>query len=318
MATYLVTGGAGFIGSHIAGRLVKEGNVVKVLDNFCTGKRENLAGFLDKVELIEGDIRDVNLLPGVMKGVDYVLHQAALRSVPKSVEDPASYNEVNVTGTLNVLLAARQARVKRVVFASSSSVYGETDEFPEKENQELKVISPYAATKLAGETYCRVFAKIYGLETVSLRYFNVFGPRQDPTSQYAAVIPIFIMKMLKEESPQVHGDGEQSRDFTYVDDVGQVNVLSCTQPNIAGEVFNVAGGGCVSVLDIVKELNQIMGKKIKPEFTPPRRGDVKQTWADMTKSKKLMDYQPEIKFKEGLKRTLEFFETFDKEEKSDV
>ncbi len=308
MATYLVTGGAGFIGSHIAGRLVKEGNTVKVLDNFCTGKKENLADFLDKIELIEGDIRDVDLLPEVMKGVDYVSHQAALRSVPKSIEDPGAYNQVNVTGTLNILLTSHQARVKRVVFASSSSVYGETDEFPEKENQELKVISPYAATKLAGETYCRVFAKIYGLETVSLRYFNVFGPRQDPTSQYAAVIPIFIMRMLKGESPQVHGDGEQSRDFTYIDNVVEANLLSCTQPNITGEAFNVAGGGCVSILDIVKELNRIMGKEIKPEFTPPRRGDVKQTWADMTKIKRLMNHQPEIKFKEGLKKTLEFFE----------
>lgn len=308
MAAYLVTGGAGFIGSHIAERLVKEGNTVKVLDNFYTGKRENLAGFLDKIELIEGDIRDVDLLPGVMKGVDYVSHQAALRSVPKSVEDPESYNQVNVTGTLNILLAARQAKVKRVIFASSSSVYGETDEFPEKESQELKVISPYAATKLAGETYCRVFAKIYGLETVSLRYFNVFGPRQDPTSQYAAVIPIFIMQMLKGESPQVHGDGKQSRDFSYIDDVVRANLLSCTQPNITGEAFNVAGGGCVSVLEIVKELNQIMGKEIKPEFTPPRSGDVKQTWADMSKIKRLMNHQPEIKFKEGLKITLKFFE----------
>ncbi len=308
MSTYLVTGGAGFIGSHIAERLVKEGNVVKVLDNFFTGKRENLAPFLDKIELIEGDIRNAGLLAKAMNGVDYISHQAALRSVPKSVEEPLSYDQVNVGGTLNLLLSAREAKVKRVVFASSSSVYGDTNEFPQKESQELKVISPYAATKLAGETYCRVFSKIYGLETVSLRYFNVFGPRQDPASQYAAVIPIFIMRMLKDQPPQVHGDGKQSRDFSYIDNVVEANLLACRQPNIAGEAFNIAGGASFSVLDIVENLNQIMGKEIKPGFTQARLGDVRKTWADMTKAKSLMNYQAKIKFKEGLKRTLDFFE----------
>jgi len=307
MATYLVTGGAGFIGSHIAERLVKEGHVVKVLDNFCTGKRENIAPFLDKIELIEGDIRDLNLLSKVVKGVDYISHQAALRSVPKSVEDPLPFNDVNITGTLNVLLAAHENKVKRVVFASSSSVYGDTDEFPEKENQQPQVISPYAASKLSGEHYCRVLSKTYGLETVSLRYFNVFGPRQDPTSQYAAVVPIFIIRMLEGKPPQVHGDGKQSRDFSFIDNVVDVNLLACTTPNISGEVFNVAGGCSYSVLDIVDNLNQIMGKDIKPEFTPPRAGDVRETRADMSKLSKLLNYQPKVDFKEGLKRTLDFF-----------
>ncbi len=307
MAVYLVTGGAGFIGSHIAERLVKEKHTVKILDNFYTGKRENIAGFLDKVELIEGDIRNLDLLRKVTRGVDYISHQAALRSVPKSVEEPLSYNDVNVSGSLNLLLASYENKVKRVVCASSSSIYGDTDKYPEEESQEPEVISPYAATKLAVEHYCHVFSKTYGLETVNLRYFNVFGPRQDPTSQYAAVVPIFILRMLKGESPQVHGDGEQSRDFCYIDNVVDVNLLSCVTPDISGEVFNVAGGCSYSVLDIVNNLNEITGKKIKPEFTPPRRGDVRKTYADMTKLSKLLGYKPKVDFKEGLKRTVAFF-----------
>jgi len=307
MSTYLVTGGAGFIGSNIVDTLVKKGERVKVLDNFFSGKRENLSSVLDKIELIEGDIRDTAVLKEAVAGVDYILHQAALRSVPKSVNDPLSYNEVNVSGTLKVLLAASKAKVKRVVFASSSSVYGETETFPEKETHLAAPISPYAASKIAGEYYCHVFSKTYGLETVALRYFNVFGPRQSIESQYAVVVPKFIINILNDQSPPVHGTGKQLRDFTYIDNVVQANLSAVVAPGVSGEVFNVACGEEHSVLKLIEYLNKIIGKDIKPEFTPPRTGDVPRTIADISKAKKLLKLEIKVDFEEGLKKTVKWF-----------
>lgn len=312
MGTYLVTGGAGFIGSNIVFELVKKGERVKVIDNFVAGKKENLEGVLDKIELITGDIRDLDLLRKIVKGCDYVLHQAALRSVPKSMNDPISYDEVNVKGTLNVLMAAQEAKAKRVVYASSSSVYGDSSQLPQREDQIPQPISPYAATKLAGEHYCRVASKAYGLETVSLRYFNVFGPKQSLESEYAVVIPKFITSMLKDEQPPIHGDGEQSRDFTYIDNVVEANLTAATCKGVAGEVFNVACGKGYRVLDLVKFLNEILNKDIKPKFTPPRPGDTRHTLADITKMKELLGLEPKIDFLEGLKKTVDYFKTKEK------
>lgn len=304
---FLVTGGAGFIGSHITDALVKNGDKVIVLDDFSSGRRENLEAVLDKIELVEGDIRDKAVVLKVMQGVDYVLHQAALRSVPKSLGNPELYNDVNINGTLNILNAAKEAKVKRVIFASSSSIYGETDRLPEKEDLLPLLISPYALTKLSGEYYCRIFSQIYGLETTSLRYFNVFGPRQSLENQYAVVIPRFITCMLKDERPPVHGDGKQTRDFTYVENVVQANIKAATTPGIKCEVFNIACGRSYSVLDIVKYVNKILEKDIKPALGPVRPGDVKHTLADITKAKKILKFEPKIGFEEGLKKTVDYF-----------
>jgi len=304
---FLVTGGAGFIGSHIVDALVKNGDKVSIIDDFSSGQRENLEGVIDKIELIEGDIRDKDLVNKSMQGTDYVLHQAALRSVPKSLLRPERYNDVNINGTLNILSAAKDLKVKRVVFASSSSIYGETDRLPEKEDLYPLLISPYALTKLAGEYYCRIFSEIHGLETVSLRYFNVFGPRQSLENEYAVVIPKFITCMLKDERPPIHGDGIQTRDFTYVENVVQANIKAATIPGIKSELLNIACGKAYSVLDIIKYINKIIKKDIKPRFTPPRSGDVKHTLADITKAKKLIKFKPEIGFKEGLEKTVEYF-----------
>lgn len=313
MSIYLVTGGAGFIGSSIVEALVKRAEQVKVLDNFVSGKRENLFSVLDKIELIEGDIRDLSLLRKATQGVDYILHQAALRSVPKSVGDPISYNEVNVSGTLNVLLAAKENRVKRVVFASSSSVYGERTDFPEKETDLPMPISPYAASKIAGEHYCQAFSKIYGLETVALRYFNVFGPRQSLENQYAVVAPKFIINMLNNEPPPIHGNGGQSRDFTYIDNVVEANILAATGSRISGEVFNIASGKDYSVLSLVEHLNKLMKKAVKPKFTPPRPGDVQKTLADISKAKQLLKLEIKVNFEQGLKKSIEWFKEHKKE-----
>lgn len=312
MSAYLVTGGAGFIGSNIVCELVKEGHRVKVIDNFVAGKRENLEDVVDKIELIEGDIRDLELLREIIKGCDYVLHQAALRSVPKSMADPASYDEVNVKGTLNVLMAASEAKVKRVVYASSSSVYGDSTRLPQREDQMPRPISPYAATKLAGEHYCRVFSKAYGLEAVSLRYFNVFGPKQSLESEYAVVIPKFITSMLKDEGPPIHGDGKQTRDFTYIDNVVQANLRAVTCNGVSGEVFNVACGKSYSVLELVKFLNEILNKDIKPKFVSPRPGDVRHTKADITKMKRLLGLSSKVDLVEGLKKTAQYFKAREK------
>jgi len=304
---FLVTGGAGFIGSHIVDALAGNGDKVKVLDDFSSGRMENLKDVFDKIELIKGDIRNKEIVRSAMEGVDYVLHQAALRSVPKSLANPELYNDVNINGTLNILTSARDAKVKRVVMASSSSVYGEADRLPEKEDFLPKLISPYGLTKLAAEYYSRIFSKIYGLETVNLRYFNVFGPRQSLENQYAVVIPKFITCILKGEQPPIHGDGKQTRDFTYVANVVQANIKSAVTPGIKCEVFNVACGKAYSVLDIVKYVNKILEKDIKPAFGPIRPGDAKHTLADISRAKKLIGFKPEIGFEEGLKKTIEYF-----------
>ena len=304
---FLVTGGAGFIGSHIVDALVGNGDKVKVLDDFSSGQMENLSAALNKIGLIKGDIRDKGLVAKAVDGVDYVLHQAALRSVPKSLANPELYNDVNINGTLNILTAARGAKVKRVVIASSSSIYGEIDKLPEREDFLPQLISPYGLSKLAGEYYARIFSRIYGLETVSLRYFNVFGPRQSLENEYAVVIPKFITCILKDEAPPIHGDGRQTRDFTYVANVVQANIKSAVTPGIKCEVFNIACGKAYSVLDIVKYVNKILGKNISPKLGPIRAGDALHTLADISKAKKLIGFRPEIGFEEGLKKTIEYF-----------
>lgn len=309
MAKYLVTGGAGFIGSNIVEELVKRGENVTVLDDFSTGKRENLEPFMGKIRLIEGDIRKRPDLDKAMSGIDYVIHQAALRSVAKSVEDPFKTNDVNVAGTLSLLVAARDNKIKRVVYASSSSAYGDARTFPQKETDLPVPISPYGVSKLAAENYCVTFSKTFGLETVSLRYFNVFGPRQNPESKYSAVVPIFIFNMMNGQRPSVDWDGKQSRDFTYVANVVEANLRACITSGISGEVFNVACGTTTSVIDIVNQLNGIFGTNIKPEFTPKRPGDVRKTYADITKLKKKLGIKKMISFEEGLRNTVEWFRT---------
>jgi UDP-glucose 4-epimerase len=305
MATCLVTGGAGFIGSHLVDELVRRGQRVRVLDDFSTGKRANLTG--TSFELIEGDVRDLDTVRRAMVSVDYVLHQAALPSVPRSIADPATSHAVNATGTLNVLLAAHQAGVRRVVYASSSSVYGDTPELPRHEDMPTRPLSPYAVAKLAGENYCRVFTHVYGLPTVSLRYFNVFGPRQDPTSQYAAVIPRFITAMLDGKPPVVFGDGLQSRDFTYVTNVVQANLRACESGDGIGAVFNVGGGEQHTLLELVAVLNRILGTHHAPVFDAPRPGDVRHSLAAIDRGRVALGFQPEVGFEEGLRRTIEWF-----------
>jgi len=313
---FLVTGGAGFIGSHIVERLLKEGNFVRVLDNFSSGKEENLSfalkkGAIPDFELIKGDIRDKDTCNRACRGIDYVLHQAALRSVPKSMNAPHDYNAVNIDGTLNMLEAARENKIKRFVFASSSSVYGDIDKFPEKEDFLPEPISPYALSKLTGEYYCRIFSRHFGLETACLRYFNVFGPRQALDDEYAVVIPKFIHCILHDEQPPVFGTGKQSRDFTYIDNVVEANILAATKGLYRGtllhEVFNVANGKDNSVLELVNLLNKIIGKNIKPVFLPVRSGDVFRTNADISKIKRILGYSPKVNFEEGLRKTVEYF-----------
>lgn len=310
MAKFLVTGGGGFIGSHIVDALIRDNNKVRVLDDFSSGKRENLSEVLGKIELLEGDIRDKAIVAKAVSGIDYVFHQAALRSVPKSMGRPHLYNDVNITGTLNILEASRDAKVKRVVFASSSSIYGETDKLPEKEDFCPLLISPYALTKLTGEYYCRIFSTAYGLQTASLRYFNVFGPRQSLENEYAVVIPKFITCMLRGEQPPVHGDGKQTRDFTYISNVVDANLKAAATAGISGEVFNIACQKAYSVLDIVEVVNKKLKKSIKPKFGPTRPGDVRDTLADISKSKRLLKFSPEIGFEEGLGKTIDYFKKF--------
>jgi nucleoside-diphosphate-sugar epimerase len=342
---YLVTGGAGFIGSHIVERLLKEGHFVRVLDNFSSGKKENLSFTANSelrtpnFELIQGDIRDKTTCNRACDGIDYVLHQAALRSVPKSMKDPQSYNDVNINGTLYMLQAAAKNKVKRFVFASSSSVYGDTAQFPEREDAYPLLISPYALSKLAGEYYCRIFSEHFNLETVCLRYFNVFGPRQALDDEYAVVIPKFIHCILHGQQPPIFGTGKQSRDFTYIDNVVEANILAATKGlgpqdktgtdpvkaikgmtrdlspqhgtvpdvKVLHEVFNVANGKDNTVLGLVDSLNKIIGKDIKPAFLPIRAGDVFRTLADISKIKKILGFEPKIGFEEGLRRTVAGF-----------
>src|SRR3954454_9528958 len=280
--TVLVTGGGGFIGSHLAERLCRDGHRVRVLDNFATGRRESLIPLLDEIELIEGDIQSYERVHTAVKGCEVVFHLAALPSVPRSVQDPLTSNASNVTGTLNVLLTARDEEVRRVIAASSSSVYGANPELPKREDMATVPIAPYAVSKLAAENYCRSFFNVYGLETVALRYFNVFGPRQDPLSQYAAVIPRFITAILDGQQPVIHGDGEQSRDFTYIDNAVEANLLAASAPDIAGETFNIACGDRISLNDLIAELEAITGEQITPVHDEARPGDVRHSLADIS------------------------------------
>ncbi len=305
-SNYLVTGGAGFIGSHIVEELIRRGERVRVLDNFSTGKRENITPFSKDIELIEGDIRNLTIVKKAMQGTDFCLHQAALPSVPRSIKDPITTNEVNVLGTLNILMAAKEAGVKKIVYASSSSVYGDTPNLPKREDTVTSPLSPYALSKLAGEEYSKLFTSLYGLETVSLRYFNVFGPRQDPTSQYAAVIPKFISLMLKGERPTIYGDGKQSRDFTYVSNVVNANLLATTSQTKEG-VFNIACGKKITVNELAKNLNRIMNTDIKPLYTGPRPGDVRHSQADISRAEEALGYKVEVGFEKGLEKTVEWF-----------
>lgn len=308
MALYLVTGGAGFIGSHLVEKLLSLGERVRVLDNFLTGKRENIAPFLGEIEFLEGDIRDYEVCHRACEGVDFILHQAALPSVVRSIEDPRTTMDINLGGTLNLLLCARDCRVKRFVFASSSSVYGDDDSLPKKEGREGNPLSPYALSKKAGEDCCRLFYQLYGLSTVSLRYFNVFGPRQDPSSQYAAVIPNFIFRLLQGKEPIIFGDGEQSRDFTYVANVIEANLLAVkADDSVSGQVFNIACGQSFSINSLVEELDKLLGTKIKPVYAEPRPGDIRHSRADISKAHKMLGFEPLYPFQTGLLETINWF-----------
>jgi UDP-glucose 4-epimerase len=305
--TYIVTGGAGFIGSHIAERLLRDGHRVRIIDNFATGKHVNLAHLTGDLQVHDVSITDRETLAPLFEGVDYVFHQAALASVPRSVADPLSTHEANATGTLNVLIAARDAGVKRVIYAASSSAYGDVDVDAQDETLSPHPLSPYGVSKLAGEYYCQSFTQVYGLETVALRYFNVFGPRQDETSQYSAVIPRFISTMMDGKPPTIYGDGKQSRDFTYVDNVVHGNLLALNAPEASGEVMNLAVGGSVTLLELVEKINRQLGTSFEPIHAPERTGDIKYSRADVTKAIELLDFAPIADFDEGLARTVEWF-----------
>lgn len=307
MSTFLVTGGAGFIGSHIAEALVSKGHTVSVLDNLSTGKRENLSAFENRVNFIEGDIRDTDVVAKAVRGVDYVIHQAALASVPRSIADPSTTNEVNTQGTLNLLEAAKNESVKRFVYASSSSVYGDSDVLPKVEEMRPQPKSPYAVSKLAGEFYCDVFNEVYSLSAVSLRYFNVFGPRQDPSSQYAAVVPIFVSSLLRGEPPTVFGDGGQSRDFTYIDNVVAANLMVCEAGPGNGTVYNVACGDRYTLNSLYERLENIVGTQIKPIYDEPRIGDVRHSQASIDAIRGSVGYEPTVGLDEGLARTVEWY-----------
>jgi UDP-glucose 4-epimerase len=302
----MVTGGAGFIGGHTTELLVSEGHDVLVFDNFSTGHRENLAAVADKIEVVEADICDPAALTEAMKGIDYVIHLAAEISNPKSVEDPIWANSINVDGTLNVLIAARDAGVKRLMMASSCAIYGDTGDKPQREDFLPHPLSPYGATKICGEHYLSVFHQIYGLETVRLRYFNVFGPRQSPKSQYAAAIPIFIDRILRGEAIHIFGDGKQTRDFAYVGDVARANYLACTVPQAAGEVFNVSGGQSIDLNELVGQLKQLAGHDVEVVYDPAKVGDIKYSSSDPSKARDILGYVPSVSFAEGLKRAFTY------------
>lgn len=302
-ATALVTGGGGFIGSHLTRRLLRDGYTVRVLDNFATGRRENLREVLEEIELIEGDLQSYERVHNAVRGCELVFHLGALPSVPRSIQDPLTSNATNVVGTLNVLLAARDEGVRRVVYASSSSVYGASEELPKREEMPALPIAPYAVSKLAAEGNCRAFHEVYGLETVALRYFNVFGPGQDPQSQYAAVIPNFITAALEGRSPIIHGDGEQSRDFTYVDNAVEANVLAADAEGATGRVFNIAYGERTTLNEIVARVGELSGGEVEAVHVDPRPGDVRHSLADISQAREALGYEPMIDFGEGLRRT---------------
>ena len=303
----LVTGGAGFIGSHLVEGLVGRGDSVRVLDNFATGKRKNIAPWLDKIELLEGDIGDAQICARACKDVEVVFHLAALPSVFKSVTDPVTTHRTNIDGTFNMLVAARDAGVRRFVYAASSSAYGESVTLPKVETMPPQPLSPYAVQKLTGEFYCSVFAKCYGLQTLSMRFFNVFGPRQDPNSQYAAAIPAFATAILRDEPPTIFGDGEQTRDFTYIENVVRAGFLAAAAPETKGEVINIACGEHVSVNMIIGEINRLLGRNVRPKYDPPRPADIKHSWADISLAGHVIGYEPAVQFAEGLRRAIDWY-----------
>jgi UDP-glucose 4-epimerase len=309
MKSILVTGGAGFIGSNLTEALLKQGHRVRVLDDFSTGKKENLIFGKDHegLEVIEGNIRDIETCRRAAEGVEFVFHQAALPSVQRSVEDPLISNSVNAEGTLNVLFAARDAGAKRVIYAASSSVYGDTPTLPKREEMPPNPLSPYGLQKYIGEQYCRLFFQLYGLETVSLRYFNIFGPRQDPASIYSAVIPKFISALIEGRSPVIFGDGKQSRDFTYIDNVVRANLLAMSADRLQGEAINIACGKRTSLNQLLRILKKILGSRQPPVYEEPRQGDVKHSLADIRKGKEVLGYEPIVGIEAGLEMTVEFF-----------
>ena len=303
----LVTGGGGFTASNLVRRLLEAGDDVRVLDNFSTGNRGNLAEIADEVEIVEGELRSYERVHAATRGVEVVFHQGALPSVPRSVQDPLTTSAVNVEGTLNVLLAARDEGVRRVVFASSSSVYGQVADLPQREDAHPSPISPYAVSKLAAERYCVSFSRVYGLEAVALRYFNVFGPRQDPTSQYSAVVPRFIAAIAADEPVTIYGDGEQSRDFTYVDNVVEANVLAADADGASGAVVNVATGHGATVNRLADLIGELLGKTVEREYLPPRAGDIRDSWADVRRAREVLGWEPSVSFEDGLRLAAEAF-----------
>jgi UDP-glucose 4-epimerase len=307
MRTFLVTGGAGFIGSHIAEALARRGDRVRVLDNLSTGQRANLAPCGQAVEFIEGELTDAALVARAVEGVDCIFHEAALASVPRSVEAPLDTHAACVTGTVVLLDAARRAGVRRLVYAASSSAYGDRPNSPKHESDLPMPISPYGAAKLAAELYCQAFTATYGFETVALRYFNVFGPRQDPDSPYSAVIPLFMTALLSGKRPTIYGDGHQSRDFTYVANVVHGNLLAADAPNVAGRVFNVANGRATSLLSLIAQLNELLGTAIEPIHAPARAGDIRESLADITAARRSLNYEPQIDFEEGLRHSIDYY-----------
>jgi len=308
MAQYLVTGGAGFIGSHLCEELVRRGHSVRVADSLVTGKRSNL-DHVPGVEFLEGDLAELPFAQRAVSGVHYVLHQAAIPSVPRSVKDPIASNRANVDATLNVLVAARDAGVRRVVFAGSSSAYGNTPTLPKREDMPPNPLSPYALQKVVGEQYLQMFTRLYGLETVSIRYFNVFGPRQDPSSPYSGVISVFATALLERRSPKIYGDGEQTRDFTYVANVVDGVLRACEAPDASGEVINVATGGRISLNDLFRAMRDITGGTVEPTYAESRAGDVRDSQADIAKAKRILGYQPLVGFEDGLRKTVEWYRT---------
>ncbi len=304
---YLVTGGAGFIGSNTVDELVRRGHSVVVLDDLSSGKEDNLTEVRNKITFIKGSITDIEVVRKAMHEAEYVLHLAARTSVPRSVKDPIETNKINIDGTLNVLVAAKELKVKRVVFAASSSAYGETPTLPKVETMQPRPISPYGVTKFVGELYGQTFGRCYGLENVALRYFNIFGPRQDPSSPYSGVLAKFCTAFLEDTQPLVFGDGEQTRDFTYVENAVQANLLACEAPNVSGKVFNVGVGGRVSLNEVIRELGKITGKTLEAKYDPPRDGDIRDSQADISQAQEFLGYEPQVTFEEGLARTFEWY-----------
>ena len=306
MALYLVTGGAGFIGSHMAEELVRRGERVRVVDNLVTGKRQNLA-HIAHVDFMEGDLANLDVARRAVDGVDFVLHQAAIPSVPRSVEDPITSNRANIDASLNILIAARDSGVKRLVYAGSSAAYGDAPTLPKVETMPAAPLSPYALQKLVAEQYCQLFTRLYGLETVTIRYFNVFGPRQDPSSSYSGVISLFISTLCEGRQPTIDGDGEQTRDFTYVANVVDGALRACRAPAVSGEVINVAVGDRISLHQLFRTVRDLVGARLEPVYAAPRRGDVRDSQADIQKARRLLGYEPMVGFDEGLKKTVEWY-----------